>query len=182
MRKEVPLAKVNRLINSGNVIMVTSGYENRANIITLAWHLPISLKPPTIGIAVACQHYSAELIRKGKEFIINIPSWSLLDKVIWCGKHSGRSLDKFKEAQLTQEPAVKLAKTPRIAECLGSIECILSDYREIGDHYIFFGEAVYADADEEMFVNDIWDAARAELIYHLGGDFFMKSSAPVERK
>ncbi len=182
MKKEVPLSRANRLINSGNVILATSAYADRINIITLAWHLPVSLKPPVIGIAVASQHFSAELILKGEEFIINIPSWALLDKVIWCGKHSGRDFDKFKEAGLTKEPPHKLAKTPKISECIGSIECSLSDYKEVGDHYLFFGEAAYAEAEAEMFKDDVWDTCQAELIYHLGGNIFMKSSAQAERK
>ncbi|HAV43597.1 TPA: hypothetical protein DCX15_06255 [bacterium] len=65
MKRSVPLSKVNRLINSGNLILVTSSYKDKANIITLAWHSPISIKPPIIGISVAKTHFSSELILKG---------------------------------------------------------------------------------------------------------------------
>ncbi len=181
MKEEISLSRVNRLINSGNVILVTSSYKDRSNIITLAWHSPISIKPPVIGISVAKTHFSSELILKGEEFIINIPDWSLLDKVIYCGKHSGRDVDKFKEAKLTKEKANRLIRTPKIFECIGSIECILRDYKEIGDHYLFIGEPIYVEAESELFKQDIWDTSKADLIYHLGSNFFMKSSKFIEK-
>ncbi|MCX7661060.1 MAG: flavin reductase family protein, partial [Candidatus Omnitrophica bacterium] len=177
----VPLSKVNRLINSGNLILVTSHYQGKSNIITLAWHMPISLKPPIIGIAVAKSHFSAELILKSKEFIVNIPDWSLLDKVIYCGKHSGKDIDKFKETGFTPQRAKKLSTVPKISECIGSIECCLREYKEIGDHFLFLGEALYAEAEEEFFKNDIWDTKRCALIYHLGANFFMKSAEFLQK-
>jgi flavin reductase (DIM6/NTAB) family NADH-FMN oxidoreductase RutF len=47
---------------------------------------------------------------------------------------------------------------------------------EVGDHIIFFGEVLYADAEEEFFKDGVWDTTKAGLIYHLGGTLFMKSS------
>jgi len=182
MKKEISLSKVNRLINSGNLVLVTSCSKDKSNIITLAWHSPVSFKPPIIGISVAKSHFSSELILKSEEFIINIPDWTLLDKVIWCGKHSGRDFDKFKETNFTPEKAERLIRTSKIVECIGSIECYLRDYKDIGDHILFFGEAIYAEADSEKFVNDIWDTSQAELIYHLGANFFMKSTEFIEKR
>lgn len=181
MKKEVPLLRANRLINSGNIVLVTSAYKDKSNIVTLAWHSPVSYNPPILGILVAKEHFSSELILKSEEYIINIPEWSILDKVIWCGKYSGRDVDKFKETKLTPQKAKRLVKTPVIAECIGSIECYLRDYKEVGDHYLFLGESIYAEAESEFFKNDIWDTKKVELIYHLGKNFFMKSSPFIEK-
>ncbi len=176
MKLEVPISRANRLINSGNVILVTSRYKEETSIITIAWHTPISIKPPALGIAVGKERFSAELIMKSGECIVNIPNWDMLDKVLYCGTYSGRDVDKFKETKLTPEKAVKLINTPKIKECIGSIECSLIDYKEVGDHYMFFGEVLYADAEESLFKDGIWDSEKAGLIYHLGGNLFMKST------
>ncbi|MCX7995822.1 MAG: flavin reductase family protein [candidate division WOR-3 bacterium] len=176
MKKEVPVSKANRLINSGNVIMVTSHYKDKSNIITIAWQTPVSIKPPALAIAVGKERFSLELIKKSGEFIVNIPNWDLLEPMLFCGTHSGRDIDKFKETKLTPEKAEKLIKTPRIKECIGSIECSVIDSIEVGDHIIFFGEILYAEAEEDLFKDGVWDTARAELIYHCGGTCFMKSS------
>lgn len=176
MKKEVSISKANRLINSGNVVLVTSCYKDKSNIITIAWHTPISIKPPALAISVGKERFSLELIKKSGEFTVNIPNWDLLEQMLYCGTHSGRDVDKFKETKLTAEKAEKLLKTPKIKECIGSIECSVIDYKEVGDHILFFGEVLYAEAEEDLFKDGVWDTEKAGLIYHLGGNFFMKSS------
>jgi len=179
MKREIEISKANRLINSGNVILVTSRYKEKTNIVTVAWHTPISSKPPAVGIAIAKKHFSAELIKKSGEFVINIPDWELINQVIFCGSHSGRDVDKFKETKLTQVEAREPIKVPKIGECIGSIGCTLIDWKEVGDHYLFIGEVLFAEAEEDIFKDYIWDTSKVRLIYHLGGDCFMKSSASV---
>ncbi|MGQ9465592.1 MAG: flavin reductase family protein [bacterium] len=176
MKIEVPVSRANRLINSGNVILVTSSFKDKTSIITIAWHTPISIKPPALAVAIGKERFSAELIRNSGEFIVNIPGWELLEEMLYCGTHSGRDVDKFEETKLTSEKAKKLINTPRIKECIGSIECSVIDLREVGDHIMFFGEVLYAEVEEELFKDGVWDTKMAKLIYHLGGNYFMKSA------
>jgi flavin reductase (DIM6/NTAB) family NADH-FMN oxidoreductase RutF len=170
------------LINCGEVILVTAAYKDKATITTCAWHLPLSRSPAALGIALAKTHFSSELIKKSGEFIVNIPDWSLLDKVMLCGSLSGRALDKFKEAKLTPQKPHHLVKTYAVKECIAHLECSLLDLKEIGDHFLFLGEIVYAQAESEFFVNDFWDTAKVNLIFHLGSKFFFKSSPYIEYK
>ncbi len=175
MKKAFNITEARRLINSGNLILVSTADEDKKNIATVAWNMPISAEPPLIGIALAKEHYTSELIMVSEEFTINIPNWLLLDKVVFCGSISGRGKDKFAASGLTPEPPVKLAEAPRIKECIGAIECELYETKELGDHYLFIGQPVYAEAAEELFADSAWDSGKSELIYHLGGKFFFKS-------
>ncbi|MBL7130021.1 MAG: flavin reductase family protein [Candidatus Omnitrophica bacterium] len=175
MNREIPKTKATRLINPGGVILVTSCYKDKTNIITLAWHTPISKDPALLGIAIAKSHLSYDLIKKSEEFIINIPSFDLLKQTVLCGSVSGENVDKFKEARLTPKKADKLIKTPCIKECIGHIECYLRDIKDIGDHGLFIGEIIFASAKEGLF-DDIWQVDKTKLIFHLGGKFFTGSS------
>lgn len=179
MKKEIDLNEARRLINSGNLILVTSADDDKKNIATVAWHMPLSGEPPLIGIALAKEHYTSELIMVSEEFTINIPNWPILEKAIYCGNVSGKEKDKFADTGLTAEPPVKLVESPRIKECIGAIECDLYETIELGDHYLFVGQPVYAEAEEELFTENAWDSAKAELIYHLGGKNFTKSGERV---
>ena len=179
MKKQLPKDKANRIINSGQVVLVSCAYKDKANIITLAWNTPLSHKPPLLGISVARTHLSSELISKSKEFIVNVPGFDLLKSVVYCGSHSGREVDKFKEASLTPEKANRLIKTPMIKECIGHVECYLRDIKEVGDHFLFIGEAIYACAKEDLF-KETWQVDKAKLIFHLGGGFFTGSDKQVE--
>ncbi len=180
MKVEIPINQANRLINSGNVVMVTAQYKDKSSIITIAWHCPVSIKPSIIGVAVGKSRFSAELIERSGEFIVNVPGWELFEAMIFCGTRSGREVDKFQATGLTPLKPVKLLKPPRIKECIGAIECAVADKKEIGDHIMFFGEVAYAEAEEGFFKDGVWDTGSAELIYHLGGSYFMKS-CPVEK-
>lgn len=181
MKTEVPISKANRLINSGNLILVTSvagGFN--PNIITIAWHMPTSHLPMLVCISCANKHHSKRLISESGEFAVNIPTIDLLSEVVLCGTKSGRDIDKFKEAKFTQQPAQKI-KPPLIKECIGHIECKVINTVPSGDHTIFIGEVIAAQAQQDIF-DECWkvDDKKAKLIYHLGGKFFTHSSKRIE--
>lgn len=178
MKIEVPLNKATRLMNSGQVILVSCAHRDKANIITLAWHMPMSHNPPLLGISVAKTHMSAQLIEQQREFAVNIPDEKLLEKIIYCGTHSGREGDKFKAAGLTAVPASRLRDVPLIEECLGHIECRVRDSLEAGDHVVFIGEPVHASAETECF-DEAWKVDRVRLVYHLGGRIFTTSAKEI---
>ncbi|MDD5449402.1 MAG: flavin reductase family protein [Candidatus Omnitrophica bacterium] len=178
MKIEVPLDKANRLINSGQVILVTSAYEKKANIITLAWNMPISHKPPLMAISLAKKRFSYDLIKKSGEFAVNIPTAELFDEMYYCGRNSGRDVDKFKETDLTAQKANKLKYTPLIKECAGHLECRLYFEKEAGDHVLILGEIIHASAEKDLF--DVkWKVEKARLIYHLGDNVFTTSDKEI---
>ncbi|MDD5291762.1 MAG: flavin reductase family protein [Candidatus Omnitrophica bacterium] len=179
MKIEVPKSKASRLVNPGEVILVSSAYKDKSNIITLAWHMPISKDPALLGIAVAKSHFSYELIKESEEFIINIPGFDILKEVIFCGSTTGRKADKFKESNLSAAKAERLIKTPVIKECLGHIECSLSDVKDIGDHGLFIGEVIYAAAEKDLF-GEAWHIDKAKLIFHFGGALFTTNAEKID--
>lgn len=178
MKIEVSLERANRIINSGQVVLVSSAYEKQANIITLAWNMPLSHKPPLMCISITKKRFSYELIKKSGEFVVNIPSSDLFDEMYYCGTHSGRDVDKFKEAGLTGVKANKLAHAPLIKECIGHLECRLNYEKDVGDHVLIIGDIVHASAEKELF--DIkWKVDKTKLIYHLGDKFFTTSEKEI---
>ncbi len=182
MKVEVNKQNITRLLNCGMVVMVSCAYKDKQNVTTCAWQLPLSKSPAAVGVALAKKHFSSELIRKSEEFIVNVPDWFLLDKVVQCGRLSGWDVDKFKATGLTPAKAKKLIKTPAVGECIGLVECSLIDVKEVGDHFLFLGEAIHAEADNDCFINDIWDTNKVDLIFHLGAKYFFKSSPYSEFK
>ncbi|MEM3824201.1 MAG: flavin reductase family protein, partial [Candidatus Bathyarchaeia archaeon] len=140
------------------------------NIITLAWAMPTSINPPLVAISIAPRRYSHALIEETEEFVINIPTMEILRETLFCGRRSGRNLDKFKETGLTPAPARKV-KPPIIKECIAHLECKLHSQFTTGDHTIFVGEIVEAYAEKEVF-KELYNLEKARMIFHLGGDEF----------
>lgn len=124
--------------------------EGKANIITLGEVCNLSIaKPVVVGIAIAKSRYSHKLISETGEFVVNIPTAELAEKVDRCGSMSGRDVDKFEVVGLTPVPAQEVAP-PLIAECPLNLECRLLEVEEIGDHDLFKGEVLVQHVDEDV--------------------------------
>ncbi len=122
----------------------------KANIITLGEVYNLSIATPVIvGVGIAKERYTHRLISESGEFVVNLPSTRILDKVDRCGSVSGRQVDKFAAFGLTAVPATRV-RPPLIAECPINLECRLMGIEEIGDHDLFRGEVLVQHADEEL--------------------------------
>jgi len=157
-------------------LITTISKDGKPNIITVAWIIPTSIKPPLLAVSIGKTRYSHKLLAEKEEFIANIPTKELLNEVAYCGSTSGRDVNKFEKARLTLKPAKKV-KPPIIEECVAHIECKVVDRLPTGDHTIFIGEVLTAYAEEELFT-DMWQVARAKLLQHVGGDTYTTSSKP----
>jgi flavin reductase (DIM6/NTAB) family NADH-FMN oxidoreductase RutF len=152
-------------------ILVTAIDENaRPNIITVAWHSPISIAPTLYGISIGPKRHSHGLIAKAGEFVINFPAFGLLDKVHHCGSVSGRTADKFRQTGLTPLPSDKI-KTPGIAECYLNLECKVAEGAVFGDHTWFVGEVLNIRADEGLFEEGILKEQGDPILY-MGKDLY----------
>ena len=168
----IPIKDSHRLINAGPVILVSAEWQGASTITTVAWHMPVSSSPKLVSVALANKRFSLELLRESQNFCINIPDYSLLDKVIFCGTYSGRGRNKFSEAGLTPEKS-ELISAPYIKECVAHIGCRLERIMDVGDHSIVVGEVVEAFSEDLVLNPDgVVDIQRVSLIQHLGGSHF----------
>jgi flavin reductase (DIM6/NTAB) family NADH-FMN oxidoreductase RutF len=144
--------------------------SSKPNIITIAWHSPVSLTPPEYGISVDPRRYSHDLIVEAGEFVVNFAGFELVDDMHFCGRRSGRKFDKFQDTNLTPEKAQKV-NAPLIKECYAHLECKLVDHHVYGDHTWFVGEVVAVSADEDWFENGILKNGKMP-IYYLGNNIY----------
>ncbi len=115
--------------------------------------MPVSFSPPLYAICVGKTRLSHELISKSKAFVVNFVPYALKKEVLFCGRHSGRNLDKFKETGLKKEKAAKV-DCPRIVQALATLECSVLQQIDAGDHTIFIGKilnAQFKKKDKRLF-------------------------------
>ena len=169
---EVPLSSSYRLLHPRLVVLVSCiDKAGKANVITLAWSMPVSIDPPIVVMSIAPKRYSHELIEETKEFVINIPTMDIVQETLFCGRRSGRRYDKFKETLLTTLPA-KMVKPPIIKECVAHLECRVEEQITVGDHTLFIGRVLTAYTDKGVF-DEKFDVKKVKLIYHMGRDDFV---------
>jgi len=171
-KKDFPVSDVRRFLEPGPIVLVSSMWKGRTNIMTMGWHMVMGFVPSLIGCYVWSENHSFDMIRKSKACVINIPTVDIAAKVVGIGNTSGRDIDKFEEFGLTALPGAKV-QAPLIGECHCNFECKLVDAGLIDKYSLFVLEVVKAHVVE---------SPRYPRTMHYRGDgVFMLSGANTSR-
>ncbi len=153
-------------------VMVSSGDMEKSNIITVAWTGIINTNPAMVYISVRPTRYSYNLIKDSGEFVINLTNEKLVRQTDWCGVKSGDKFDKFKEMKLTKEKA-NFVKCPMIAEAPVSVECKVTEIKELGSHHMFVAEVLAINASNEYIdEKGAFDISKCNLIAYSNGHYY----------
>ena len=161
--RRYPLRKVNRLLEPGPILLVTTRHRGKANIMTMGFHTMIQHDPPLIGCVIGPWDYSHRALRETGECCLAVPGVDLARKVVDIGNCSGRTQDKFHDFRLTPLEA-RAVSAPLVAECLANIECRVADDSLAKQYNLFILEAVAAVTNE--------DRAERRTLHHKGDGSF----------
>lgn len=134
-------------------LITTGDTAGAMNIITVSFSMPVSKEPPLIACAIGAHTLSYELLRQTPSFVVNVPSPALHTAIYYCGFHSGREVDKFKETHLTPGKA-RTVSAPTIEECIAHMECIVTQEVITGDKMLIVGKVVEAYADSSIATSE----------------------------
>jgi flavin reductase (DIM6/NTAB) family NADH-FMN oxidoreductase RutF len=162
--KEMPASKAYRLLEAGPVVLVTTCFGGRPNIMTMGFHMVVQHAPPLIACIIGPWDFSYKALRATGECVIGIPTVDLATKAVDIGNCSGEELDKFEHFGLTPAPAGEVG-APLIAECLANIECRVADTSLADKYNLFIMEPV------KIWVDDTRKEKRT--IHHKGDGTFV---------
>ncbi|MFN4165026.1 MAG: flavin reductase family protein [Ferrovibrio sp.] len=151
--KSLPLSEVYALLEPGPVVLLTTADKtDRANVMTMSWHMMMEFTPPLVGCVVSEGNHSFRALRATRECVIAIPARRLAAKVVKVGNCSGRDFpnksgaDKFAAIGLTPLPAGTVS-APLINDCFANLECRVVDTRMVARYNMFVLEVVKAWRD-----------------------------------
>jgi flavin reductase (DIM6/NTAB) family NADH-FMN oxidoreductase RutF len=142
-KRDFPVENVRRFLEPGPIVLVSSAWKGRTNIMTMGWHMILEFEPSLIGCYIWSRNHSFDLVKKTKACVINVPTVDLAETVVKIGNCSGRDVDKFSTFGLTPVEAVRV-DAPLIGECHSSFECTLVDASLIKRYSLFVFEVVKA--------------------------------------
>ncbi|MBW2978218.1 flavin reductase family protein [Candidatus Woesearchaeota archaeon] len=164
------MAEMRDVVNPRQVILITSRAhmvpkfrakeEEKDNVMTAAWHMPVAFEPPLYAISVGKKRYSLDIIRKGRSFVVNFMPYSMKKEVLLAGRISGEHIDKFAKIGLEKEDAETIDSC-RLKDALACLECEVEQEIEAGDHIIFIGRVL-----------KVIKKKGGKRIYQIGGDKF----------
>ena len=143
VKKDYPMLKIRRYLEPGPIVLVSSAWKGKTNIMTIGWHMMMQFSPALFGCYVWDGNHSFEMIRRSKECVINLPTTDLVNEAVGIGNCSGDKIDKFKKFGLTPVPGAKIS-APLIKECYANFECKLADGSLISKYGLFIWEVVKA--------------------------------------
>lgn len=177
-------AAATRLTLGGPIVLVTSRWRGQANVMPVAWYMPVSTNPPLIAISVNHKRFSAEMISHSQEFALNFPTRPLLHHVQYLGSLSGEHIDKFEATQLETFSPQKIT-APLLSACAAWIECEVVEVVPLGDHLVFVGLAVAVQADPAAAQEEGWtigDEVETRPLHFLGGHRYSTLQHVVEAR
>jgi len=173
MKRPLPLSVVYTLLEPGPVVLLSTAFKGRPNVMAMSWHMMVDFDPPLVGCVISDRNYTFEAVRRTKECVLNIPTLEIAEKAVACGNVSGAKTDKFAKFGLTQEKASKV-KAPLVRECYASLECRLADARLAGKYGLFIFRVVKAWADTSV--------KAPKTLHHRGGEAFMVAGRTIRLK
>jgi flavin reductase (DIM6/NTAB) family NADH-FMN oxidoreductase RutF len=142
-KRDFPVSDVRRFLEPGPIVLFSSGWKGRTNIMTMGWHMIMEFEPSLVGCYIWNRNHSFEMVRKSRECVINVPTVDMAEKVVKIGNCSGRKVDKFDAFALTAVAGSRV-EAPLIGECYANFECRLADASLIDKYSLFVLEVVKA--------------------------------------
>jgi len=170
-KRNLPLAKVYGLLETGPVALITTAHKGHIDIMTQSWHTMMEFEPPLVGCVISANNYSFELLRASRECVINVPTVELAKQVAKIGNTCGREVDKFAANKLTAVPATQVG-APLIDECYASLECRIADGGWVNKYNFFVLEVVKAWVDPAC--------KNPRTLHHRGNGAFMVAGETIK--
>lgn len=172
-KQDFPVAEIRRFLEPGPVLLLSSYWRGRRDIMTMGWHMMMGFSPALFGCYISAGTRSHELARGSGECVINLPTVDLVDQVVDIGNCSGLDTDKFGAFGLTPLPADKVG-APLIAECYANFECRLADTAHNPNGSLFIWEVVKAHVAVSPKL--------PETLHYRGDGQFMVSGKTISRR
>ena len=169
-KRNLPLSRVYALLETGPVVLITTAYKGRANVMTQSWHTMIEFEPPLVGLVISNRNFSYDALIATRQCVINIPTAELARQVVGCGNVSGAKVDKFARFGLTCKAASRV-RPPLIGECYANLECRVRDTSLVDKYGFLVVEVVKAWKDPSVKI--------ARTLHHQGKGKFMVAGESI---
>lgn len=88
-KQDFPVNHIRRYLEPGLIVLVSSRWNDKINIMTLGGHVVLEFSPSLVGLMISSGNHSFQMIRESKQCIINLPTTKLVDTAVGIGNMSG---------------------------------------------------------------------------------------------
>lgn len=171
---EIPLNDLAVASPGVPVYLVSSiSHEGISNVAPYGMVMPVSYHPLIYAVGSDKDRDTYRNVLETKEFVLNIPTTSLLDEVNLSAVKFPAEIDEFKKCGFTPQPAFKL-KPALIRECRSHFECRLSDIYEVNrSRVILIGEVISISIDLDLYNKNLAkQKGKLDPLFYVHGSYF----------
>ena len=118
----VAIQKAFRFLPYPGLLLATSA-SGVSNVMTIGWAgFGVLWNRPVCQVMVRYTRYTYKLIEEAGAFTVNVPSSGMERVMDFCGRHSGRDVDKIRELGLAVSPA-RMFPGIILDDCVLTYEC-----------------------------------------------------------
>jgi flavin reductase (DIM6/NTAB) family NADH-FMN oxidoreductase RutF len=172
-KSDFPVSDVRKYLEPGPIVLVSSRWQGKNNIMTMGWHSVMEFSPSLVGCLISSGNHSFGMIRGSGECVINLPTVELIDTVARIGNSTGSEIDKFDALDLTAEEAGEV-DAPLIKECHANFECRLHDDALVEKYNFFIFEVIKAHVASKP--------EHPKTMHYTGDGVFMLSGKMAKRR
>ena len=133
----------------------------------------IASDPPHVMFSSTGVKDTLRNVTATKEFVVNIVSMDLLEKMNFTSTDFPPEEDEFAWAQLEQAPASSV-RPPRVKEAKAHLECQLVEVVPVGNSNLVIGEVVHFHVDPSVWRDGRVDAALLNPVCRLSGSGYAR--------
>lgn len=134
---------LDKLVYGVYIVSLKSGPV--VNAFTASWVSQVSFSPPLIMVAVHKNHYSHQLIQKGKNFALNVLNSDQKE----LGRLFYTPVTSESDPRVGVHYITKKTGAPILKEALAYLDCQVVSSFDAGDHTIFVGEVMDSEVVKE---------------------------------
>jgi flavin reductase (DIM6/NTAB) family NADH-FMN oxidoreductase RutF len=155
------------------------GIDGSFNLAPYSFFNAFNYDPPILGFASISWKDTVQNVLETKEFVWNLATRELGEKMNATSFPFARGMDEFEKAGLTKAPC-RHVDVPRVGESPAAMECKVTEVIQFKDHegrpvkgWLVLGEVVTIYIANSLIEDGVYQTARAEPILRVGrgGDY-----------
>src|SRR5258705_12124250 len=84
-KRDFPLDQIRRYLEPGPIVLVSSAWKGKTNIMTMGWHMMMDFSPALFACYISYANHSFEMLRRSKECGIKLPTTVFLNRTYGLG-------------------------------------------------------------------------------------------------
>ncbi len=170
----------------------TADKDGLLNLAPFSFYNALSASPPILGIGIGSRTVTGDdgkpapspkdtlkNIRDTEEFVVNVVSKELVEKMVRTSGEYGPDVSEFKEVDIACA-ASSLVKPPRVAEAKIAMECVLHQIVDLGGSNLVLGKIVCIHLSDQVYNNGEIDLLSLSAVGRLSADSYCDTTSLFE--